>query len=268
MEIGFRTVTRFNKHELEVIERGGRPVLVKRFSSRKRWERELWARSVLEARGCSISPEVYWSEGGDGRYEIGMEVITREPDSISEADLGTVRRFGRELGHMHALCAEPTDHDDAAWLEERMRLIAGLPQMPPHVVAAAGTLLERSLQLAPMTLIHRDLTDANMLVDHRRVWLIDWEVATIGHPDLDLTRLRPSLSHRQLEAFHSSYREGWSRVRPWHEERMSLGHRAAFELVYCGEIWKYLTETGQDDSDFARETLDLAVKATGQIGAA
>lgn len=268
MEIGFRTVTPFNKHELEVVERNGRPVLVKRFSSRRRWEREVWARSVLETRGCSLSPEVHWSEAGDGGCEIGMEVIAREVDSVSEANPATICRFGRELGHMHAVCTETTDDDHTAWLEERVRLIADLPQMPPHVVTTARTLLERSRELAPMTLIHRDLTDANLLVDHRRVWLIDWEVATIGHPDLDLTRLRPSLSHRQLDAFHSSYREGWSRHLPWHEERMSLGHRAVFELLYCGEIWKYLAETGQDGSDFAKETLDLAVKATGQIDTA
>ena len=36
---------------------------------------------------------------------------------------------------------------------------------------------------------HRDLAPRNILINVDGIWLVDWEAATIGHPDLDVARL-------------------------------------------------------------------------------
>src|SRR5205823_3331421 len=36
------------------------------------------------------------------------------------------------------------------------------------------------------TLCHNDLLAANILDDGRRIWLVDWEYAGVGHPLFDL----------------------------------------------------------------------------------
>ena len=49
-------------------------------------------------------------------------------------------------------------------------------------------------QMAPFVpaLCHNDLLPSNIIADDRRVWLVDWEYAGLGHPlFIDLAGSRP-----------------------------------------------------------------------------
>jgi aminoglycoside phosphotransferase (APT) family kinase protein len=110
-----------------------------------------------------------------------------------------------------------------------------------------------------MTLVHRDLTGDNILIQRGRPWVIDWEVATIGPPDLDLARLRLGLTAVGISTLHDGYRQGWTETTPWCARRFTSANLALFRLLFCAEMHAHLAATGQADKPYAKDILRLAV---------
>jgi thiamine kinase-like enzyme len=61
-------------------------------------------------------------------------------------------------------------------------------RLPDDIEALLDDAARLSRRIAPFVpvLCHNDLLPANVLDDGRRVWLVDWEYAGIGHPFFDL----------------------------------------------------------------------------------
>src|SRR5581483_3768020 len=65
------------------------------------------------------------------------------------------------------------------------RLGAGMPHDVAAILEDARGLSRRIAPFRPV-LCHNDLLSANLIDDGRRLWLVDWEYAGIGHPLFDL----------------------------------------------------------------------------------
>ncbi|MBX9791707.1 MAG: phosphotransferase [Pirellulales bacterium] len=62
---------------------------------------------------------------------------------------------------------------------------AELPADIDAILEDAGD-LERSLAPTQPSLCHNDLLPANLIDDGRQTWIVDWELAGVGHPMFDL----------------------------------------------------------------------------------
>ncbi|MDR1043862.1 MAG: phosphotransferase family protein [Candidatus Adiutrix sp.] len=58
--------------------------------------------------------------------------------------------------------------------------------LPPDDLSRVCRVIDRLPKLSADCLIHSDLIPNNFLDDGRRLWLIDWEYAGLGHPSVDL----------------------------------------------------------------------------------
>lgn len=114
------------------------------------------------------------------------------------------RAVGRTVAHLHH-ATPPTDQarhdamDELAVTErwvahaDRYGLLEGLPM--DRLLASARERL--SGQPTASALLHRDLHDKQLLVDADRVGLLDFDLAAVGEPALDLANL---LVHLELRA--------------------------------------------------------------------
>jgi Phosphotransferase enzyme family len=264
--VGHRTVTAFNGHELEVISHNGHPVLVKRFrSGTPGGKRELWARALLETHECRLAPPLHWTRIDGDRIELAMDLLRPDEIALGAAPSSVIQALGIELGRLHARCRLPSavagNRVAQQWLLDKARLIAetrcwaGFAGIDVEVFVRDLDAISRSV---PVSLIHRDLTQDNILIQRGRPWVIDWEVSTIGQPDLDLARLRLSLTGSGIEALHEGYREGWTETAPWCARRFSSANLRLFRLLFCAEMQAHLEATGQADGPYAEEILRLA----------
>jgi Ser/Thr protein kinase RdoA (MazF antagonist) len=81
----------------------------------------------------------------------------------------------------------PLPHTYAAWEAGRNR-----PGFPPWATALAPTLeaIARTLERDRRVVVsHNDVNPGNVLWDGTRAWLVDWDVAGLGHPYYDLATL-------------------------------------------------------------------------------
>jgi thiamine kinase-like enzyme len=72
-----------------------------------------------------------------------------------------------------------------AYAATARRLGAELPADIDAILADAGD-LERSLAPTDPALCHNDLLPANLIDDGTQTWIVDWELAGVGHPMFDL----------------------------------------------------------------------------------
>jgi aminoglycoside phosphotransferase len=82
---------------------------------------------------------------------------------------------------------DPLPYTHAAWEAARNR-----PGFPPWAAALAPTLesIARTLERDPRLVVsHNDVNPGNVLWDGARAWLVDWDVAGLGHPYYDLATL-------------------------------------------------------------------------------
>jgi len=85
------------------------------------------------------------------------------------------------------------------WLMERAP-----SELTGHAPRLAQLLAERQPQPGPPVLVHGDYHFGNMLFDHGRVAaVVDWEIAQLGQPLLDLCCI--SLSHVSADAVREAY---------------------------------------------------------------
>jgi len=140
------------------------------------------------ARG--VAPEVI-------HHEEGL-LVTRfvEGRTLGPADVrepAVTARLAALLFHLHAgwddLTGEILSFCPFRTIRTYARTALRLKAELPHDV---GALLEDTRELARRiapfrpVLCHNDVLPANLIDDGRRLWLVDWEYAGIGHPLFDL----------------------------------------------------------------------------------
>src|SRR6478735_2593233 len=94
---------------------------------------------------------------------------------------------------------DPLPYTRAAWQACRER-----PGFPSWASELAPTLdqLAALLEAEPRRVVsHNDVNPGNFLWDGARAWLVDWEVAGLGHPHYDLAALALFLRLADAEAF-------------------------------------------------------------------
>ena len=83
--------------------------------------------------------------------------------------------------------------------------------MPSDMAAMLEDARELSRRIAPFrpVLCHNDLLPANLIDDGRRLWLVDWEYAGVGHPLFDLANVAGNSALDEDREFMllSAYRE-------------------------------------------------------------
>jgi thiamine kinase-like enzyme len=142
------------------------------------------------AHACGVAPAVIHHQDGvlvsehiPARALTAAEV--REPEFIPR--LATLLRrlhdgWDRLTGEMLYFSAFQTVQ---TYARTAHALGARLPDDIDLLLDEARCLARRIAAFVPV-LCHNDLLPANILADERRVWLVDWEYAGIGHPLFDL----------------------------------------------------------------------------------
>jgi len=108
-------------------------------------------------------------------------------------DHDVLRRIARSLRKLHGdrsgIVAEMVRFSgfgvSRTYVDTAQRLGAELPADINDILADI-TELERSLVPCEPTLCHNDLLPANLIDDGQQTWIVDWELAGVGHPLFDL----------------------------------------------------------------------------------
>jgi thiamine kinase-like enzyme len=177
------------------------------------------------AASWGLAPEVIHHESGllVARFVAGRTLTAadvREPQVL--ARLAALLR--RLHGSWDALTGEVLSFcpfravRTYAW--SAARLGAELPVEIDDLLEDARGLSHRIAPFRP-TLCHNDLLPANLIDDGRRLWLVDWEYAGVGHPLFDLANLaaNAALDDDQEAALLAAYCGGVD-LREWAELRI------------------------------------------------
>jgi thiamine kinase-like enzyme len=108
-------------------------------------------------------------------------------------DHDVLRRVARSLRKLHSdrssLVGEMATFSgfgaSRTYVDTARRLGAELPADINDILTDV-TQLERSLAACEPALCHNDLLPANLIDDGQMAWIIDWELAGVGHPMFDL----------------------------------------------------------------------------------
>ncbi|HEU4323725.1 MAG TPA: choline/ethanolamine kinase family protein [Roseiflexaceae bacterium] len=143
------------------------------------------------AAGLGIAPAVLYADEPSGicitDFIAGQPIgpALRQPEQ--QAQLAAMLR------RLHSGPAFPTEADTFAYLHSLRAQLGALGITPPGWVegfldqfAAVEAALRPHLVSAPS---HNDVNPNNMLFDGTRLWLIDWEVAAMNEPMLDISNL-------------------------------------------------------------------------------
>jgi thiamine kinase-like enzyme len=145
------------------------------------------------AASWGLAPEVIHHEPGllVGRFIEGRTLTAadvREPQVL--ARLAALLR--RLHGSWDALTGEVLSFCPfravRTYARSAARLGAELPVEIDDLLEDARKLPHRIAPFRPV-LCHNDLLPANLIDDGRRLWLVDWEYAGVGHPLFDLANL-------------------------------------------------------------------------------
>ena len=137
---------------------------------------------------------------------VAPELVHHEPDllvtrfvdgeTLTAArlqDHDVLRRVARSLRQLHGDRSGIVDEMVAfsgfgasrTYVGMARRLGAELPA-DIDAILADTTELERSLSACEPALCHNDLLPANLIDDGGQTWIVDWELAGVGHPLFDL----------------------------------------------------------------------------------
>lgn len=145
------------------------------------------------AAELDLAPDLVYHEPGllvsrfvEGRTMTASDL--REPDRLARASalLRHLHQSRDELtGEFLSFCPFRASF---TYARTAARLGAALPTGIDAVLEDALRLSRRIGPFRP-SLCHNDLLPANWIDDGRRLWLVDWEYAGIGHPLFDLANL-------------------------------------------------------------------------------
>ena len=194
----------------------GRPMVLRLFPNHAPDGLDAWeaATQTFVHDHAGIAPAVTLREPGstiEGRRWFVMELLSGSPamEGIGARQLlGGLRRMVRDLPrqtaevHLALHRLDPTPLVDAfgefATVERWWALIApSTDDGRTHPLGAGVEWLQRNVpeRRSPLVLCHGDTWGGNLLVDHGEVTgLIDWTVATVAEPALDIGFLSAALS--------------------------------------------------------------------------
>ncbi len=171
---------------------------------------EVACQQAAAARG--LAPEMVHHEPGllvsrfvEGRTLAAADV--REPALIARL-AALLQRLHRSwdapTGEVLYFCPFQVVRDYA---QTAARLGAELPGDVDDLLEDARSLSRRIAPFRPV-LCHNDLLPANLIDDGKRLWLVDWEYAGIGHPLFDLANLaaNAALDDEPESALLAAYR--------------------------------------------------------------
>jgi aminoglycoside phosphotransferase (APT) family kinase protein len=152
-------------------------------------------RILRRAAGAGVAPSVVHVD--DAARAVVSVRVPGVPAAVAAANPGqrelVFASIVDRLRVLHALdpsdVAErnPVTYARAAWETARGR--DGFPAWAASLTPAFDA-VETTLALDPRrTLNHNDVNPVNVLWDGERAWLVDWDVAGLGHPYFDLATL-------------------------------------------------------------------------------
>lgn len=266
LDLGIPLTTPYNRHRLERRIVDGSDVVVKSYNpSSKRCVIELWARRRLDVVGASVAPRLVSINTSGSAFEVIMEYLEPDEHPAVSGEDGWILKLGALVAEYHCKCRSTAGELYSIlveeWLHSVSRSVKGCSTWEGFRYLDLNLLVERlqtAVGLAPLTLIHRDLTPENILFSGGRPYIIDWEMATMGHPDLDLARLSLVMTQEEAKILRTGYQAEWSRHALWESARWDKSYRGAFILLYCAEMVEYLIAAGQNQSDFSKDLVKLA----------
>jgi aminoglycoside phosphotransferase (APT) family kinase protein len=172
---------------------------------------------ALHAEGLPVPAVIVASEGPviDGRPYVLMEAVHgdrveqaidagTDPLQLAASAVDVLRRLQAVPGERTGIGGEdpmPLEGEIARWTWLMDRAPTELTQRAPRL---AQLLVERQPRPQPPVLVHGDYHFGNMLFDSGRVTaVVDWEIAQLGQPLLDLCCI--SLSHVSADAVRAMY---------------------------------------------------------------
>jgi len=222
------------------------------------------------ASALGLAPEVVHHEPGllVARFVDGH---TLGPADVRSPDV--LVRLAALLHHLHeawdALTGEVLYfcpfQTIRTYARSAARLKAALPADLDALLEDARRLAHRIGPSRPV-LCHNDLLAANLIDDGRRLWLVDWEYAGVGHPLFDLANASANagLSDDQDRALLEAYRG--------HLDPRELADLRIFKAVSLlrESLWSTIQTVASDiDFDYHRyavENLQAYRDARGRLG--
>ena len=173
--------------------------------------------AALHGQGLPVPAIVATSAGPvvDGRPFVLMEAINGDrveqaidagsnPLELASAAVEVLRRFQAVPCEKTGIAGEdpmPLEGEVARWTWLMDRAPSELTGQAPRLAQLLG---ERQPQAGPPVLVHGDYHFGNMLFDGGRVAaVVDWEIAQLGQPLLDLCCI--SLSHVSADSVREMY---------------------------------------------------------------
>jgi aminoglycoside phosphotransferase (APT) family kinase protein len=223
-----------------------------------KWQNELAAYRILAEFAAPHVPALLDSGRSEAGYFLKLEYFESTPVVFANNAEGCRRaeQFGRVLQQIHSWDVRASHHAGAlspppyspSYCQYWTRLaseIAAAADWPRSLsvrlerwIAAFEPEVEATARPA---LVHRDLEPRNVLIAaDDRLLIIDWEVSTIGHPDLDFGRLFWRGFHDCGElrrAFFAGY--------PASERQRAPETIAFFRAMFCLEMLAYLSSSNQ-----------------------
>ena len=164
------------------------------------------------AESLGVAPPLVYGENG---VLVSRYVPSRTLDPTGAREPGFAPRLARVLRILHdgwdgligdLLFFSPFQAS-RTYVETSRRLGA---ELPSDIDKMLETMRKLSREIAPYipTLCHNDMLPANVLDDGRRVWIVDWEYAGMGHPLFDVAGFSANCgySEEQDVEFLESYR--------------------------------------------------------------
>ena len=251
--------------------------LIKRFNlstedNDRRMERHWWALKILQRN--LVVPELLWPEQLKGQYE--KVVVVRFIEGTPAKDLRLSKKLLLALGNclslVHKTSKERIIPQADAILTYPTNLWLQYSQIIRNSISGKNfnqckklwseeaNLIEKyvlkTLKLDLYSertnncLLHGDLVLENILIDDsNRIWLIDWEYATLGPPMADiayLLSLNPELGSNQIEAIKKGYGSQWNdeEIEKWIPLVTSLG--LCWYLLQCYQYSQSENLMGRD----------------------
>jgi len=177
------------------------------------------------AQTLGVSPPLVHGENG---VLVSRYIPSRTLDPAGAREPGLAPRLARVLRQLHEgwdgligdLLFFSPFQASRTYVATSRRLGAELPS-DIDLMLEATRKLSRTIAPYVQTLCHNDMLPANVLDDGRRVWIVDWEYAGMGHPLFDLAgfSVNCGYSEEQDVEFLESYR-GEFRRRDLYELRV------------------------------------------------
>ncbi len=222
------------------------------------------------ASALGLAPEVVHHEPGllVARFVDGH---TLGPAEVRSADV--LVRLATLLRHLHEAWDALTGEfvyfcpfqTIRTYARSAARLKAKLPADMDALLEDARELAHRIGTFRPV-LCHNDLLAANLIDDGRRLWLLDWEYAGVGHPVFDLANAsaNATFSDDQDRALLETYRG--------HVDSRDLADLRIFKAAshLRESLWSTIQTVASDiDFDYQRyaaANLEAYREARGRLG--